>query len=416
MNSGIRTVPALLLLASLSTNAREGTHEEYPVLNASELLKPEIRKGPYHEVMEAVPTEGFANQYTVKTKWGVYTVRGNDLLVKRIHEYEAIERLEHASKSEEFERSLRAAAAKPLHMIGGTLQDPKGTMESIGSGASKFFRRAGEAFDRKGAKSANTDSAMASMFGFSKAKRGIAAHLQVDPYTDNQLLQQRLEEVAKASFAGGFAVSAGTFALSAGAGVGAAGVAGAASMSSDVANMIRDNSPLDLSDMNRDVLLALGVNEPLAAAFVEHPGITPTGQTVITQHLKRLGKVAGMDDFLKMVMESKDSTDVLFFQRTAEMMVTYHETVSPVKRILNLYTLPAIHAQNNALVLPLAIDYGSWSAEADRLSRTVAGYQPEVEISQRLLYISGRITPRAREELQKRGFAVTDEALVRIYQ
>ena len=31
-------------------------HEGYPILKASELLKPEVLKGPYHTVMEAVPT------------------------------------------------------------------------------------------------------------------------------------------------------------------------------------------------------------------------------------------------------------------------------------------------------------------------------------------------------------------------
>ena len=104
---------SLICASSLSAQDPAATHEGYPILKASELLKPEVLKGPYHTVMEAVPTQGFANQYTVQTNWGVFTIRGNHLLEKRIHEFQAIASLEQASKSEEFERSLRAAAACP---------------------------------------------------------------------------------------------------------------------------------------------------------------------------------------------------------------------------------------------------------------------------------------------------------------
>ena len=134
----IRTAFAVLAIilwgAPLWAQDPAAGHEGYPVLKASELLKPEVLKGPYHTVMEAVPTQGFANQYTVQTNWGVFTVRGNHLLAKRIHEFQAIARLEQASKSEEFQRSLRAAAAQPFHAVGGALQDPVGAVKKIGAG------------------------------------------------------------------------------------------------------------------------------------------------------------------------------------------------------------------------------------------------------------------------------------------
>ena len=114
-------------------------YEGYPVLKASELLKPEVLKGPHHTVLESVPTEGFANQYTVETKWGVFTVNGNAQLARRIHEFEAIARLESASKSDEFKNSLRKAAATPLKAVGGALQDPGGALKRIGAGAERFI-------------------------------------------------------------------------------------------------------------------------------------------------------------------------------------------------------------------------------------------------------------------------------------
>ena len=395
---------------------QDAEHEGYPVLKASELLLPAVLKGPYHTVLEAVPTEGYANQYTVQTNWGVFTIRGNYLLAKRIQEFDAIARLENASKSDEFKNSLRVAAAKPLHMIGGALQDPVGAVKGIGAGASRLFKKAGEAVDRGGAKSANTDGTMKSVLGFSKAKREIAAYLNVDPYSANPILQHHLDDMAKASFAGGFLVKAGTFALSAGAEVGVATVAGVAAISADITNLIRDNDPIALSGINRKKLEALGLDEVTVSAFLEHPRITPTQQTLITAHLSRLGAVGGTENFLKMVQSSEDTADVIFFMETVQMMAVYHDNVSPVKQILDLYGLPAVHAVNGALVIPLAVDYGSWSSEADRLSLALKEYAPQVEITERILYVSGRVSARAEKEFVARGFVVSDGARIPLYK
>ena len=124
----------------------------------------------------------------------------------------------------------------------------------------------------------------------------------------------------------------------------------------------------------------------------------------------------GIEDFLTMMHPSKNPADVEFFVRTAELMVVYHEEVSPVVRVLNLFGLPAIHAENKVLVVPLAVDYGSWTSEADRLSKALMGYKPEVEISKRLLYVSGRVSPLARKELEARGFTVSDGAHIPLYK
>lgn len=391
-------------------------YEGYPVLTASELLRPEVVKGPYHTIMEAVPTQGFANQYTLQTNWGTMTVRGNTLLAKRIHELDAIARLEKASKSDEFKNSLAKAAATPFKVIGGALQDPAGAVKGIGAGAERFFGKVGEAFERGGKKSANTDNAMEGILGMSKAKREIAAHLDVDPYTSNPVLQARLEDMSRATFAGGFVIKAGTFALSAGAGSGLASVAGAASFTDEVSDMVRDHDPLSLSDLNRARLLKLGVSEAGASSFLEHPKITPSEQTMIVANLVRIGRVDGIADFLKMVETSRETADVEFFVQTVGMMADYHTKVSPLKRILNLSDLPAIHGTNNALVFPLAVDYGSWSEKADTLSQGLLAYNPQVEISERQLWISGRLTERARKELQARGFVVTDGTNIPLYQ
>lgn len=381
-------------------------YEGYPVLKASEVLKPGVLASPVHRVLESIPTQGLANQYTLATPWGNFTVESNYLLAKRIAEFRAIAQLEAVSKSGEFQNALAAAAAKPLEMATSALRDPAGTVKGIGSGAGRFLRKVGEAVDRGGKKSGNTDSAIEGLLGLSKAKRQLAAQVQVDPYSDNPVLQQRLDDVARASFAGGFIVKAGMLAIPGGAGA----AIGAVNTSADLTSLLRDNDPLALSALNRDKLISLGVGEAAAKAFVEHPILTPSQQTEITMQLAQLGKVEGNEAFLAMTLETSNAVDAAFFVSTAAMMAVYHEKVSPVTRILNIHGIPAILARNNALVFPLSLDYGSWSPEADRLSQALAAFDPGVRVSRKLLYVSGIISPRARQELEARGFSVSDRA------
>jgi hypothetical protein len=65
----------------------EAAFEELPVLNASEILGPEILAGPHHKVREPVPTYFGTNQFTIDSEFGVFEANGNEILVRRINEH-----------------------------------------------------------------------------------------------------------------------------------------------------------------------------------------------------------------------------------------------------------------------------------------------------------------------------------------
>jgi hypothetical protein len=60
----------------------EAVFEELPVLNASEILRPEFLAGPHHKVREPVPTYFGANQFTIDSDFGVFEANGNEMLVR----------------------------------------------------------------------------------------------------------------------------------------------------------------------------------------------------------------------------------------------------------------------------------------------------------------------------------------------
>jgi hypothetical protein len=54
----------------------EAVFEELPELKASEILKPELLKGPHFVVRDPVPTGSGMNQFTIDSDFGVFEADG----------------------------------------------------------------------------------------------------------------------------------------------------------------------------------------------------------------------------------------------------------------------------------------------------------------------------------------------------
>jgi hypothetical protein len=72
----------------------EAVFEELPELKASEILKPELLKGPHFVVRDPVPTGSGMNQFTIDSDFGVFEADGNEMLLQRLKEIDAIARLQ----------------------------------------------------------------------------------------------------------------------------------------------------------------------------------------------------------------------------------------------------------------------------------------------------------------------------------
>ncbi|HEY1476946.1 MAG TPA: hypothetical protein VGF37_04610, partial [Chthoniobacterales bacterium] len=80
MTNPTSLVMALILSASLQCLAQtpesfevrraEVAFEELPELKASEILKPELLKGPHHLIRDPVPTASGMNQFTIDSDFG----------------------------------------------------------------------------------------------------------------------------------------------------------------------------------------------------------------------------------------------------------------------------------------------------------------------------------------------------------
>lgn len=405
--------PAILLvfatvlpvLAQSPTPAPSGPpYENPPILSASAILLPQFLQGPNFQTTDPVPTVLGANEYTLTSDFGVFTANGNDMLMRRVAEINAIAILQNVSATQEFKDAAAKAAQSPLIAARNLVTNPVGTISGVQKGLWKFLNQAGQSVKEigEGRQPDPLDgNLVTNAVGYSKVKRDIALKLGVDPYSTNATFQQTLDKVAWPMFAGGFTVDLGMAALSAG--IGTAGtVLSAVNLSGDLNAMLRDNSPTDLRLINLKVLLGLGVDRAAADAFLNNNAISPTTQTVLVAALGQLTGASGVQDFVVQATTSAGEEDALFFQQSAQLMAVLNAS-TPVTLITNLNGLPICQVQGGQVVVPLAWDYAIWTASTERFLAALRAQALPTPATGYAVMISGVLSPTAAKALAMRG-------------
>jgi hypothetical protein len=383
----------------------EAAFEELPVLNASEILRPEFLTGPHHKVREPVPTYFGANQFTIDSDFGVFEANGNEMLVTRIKEINAIARLKEVSRTDEFKNALRKAAKSPIASAKNIVTDPVNTISNAPKGLMKFMRRAGESIKDIGNKSeshAAEGSRMQQLIGFSDEKRKVAISLDVDPYSTNTVLQRELDGIAWASFAGGMTVQLATTPL----GGPALTVVDVTSSLNDV---LKEKSPTDLKMMSRKTLRGLGAGEKDTERFLNNNVFSPSEQTAFVLNLKSLNGVTNRGAFVRTAGEtSSDESDAIFCVQTAALMSKIHKD-KPLACLAMIGDFPIGVAKDGTIIVALQWDYAAWTSGAADFTSNVqklaaqSGKNGSVFVA-----LSGQVSPRLRQELETRGFTVQD--------
>lgn len=385
--------------------------EELPELKASEILKPEILKGPHHTVRESVPTSSGMNQYVVDSDYGVFDADGNEMLLRRVKEVYAIDQLKGVSKTDQFKQSLVSAAKGPYNAAKNVIKDPGGSVSNAGKGIMKFMGKVGQTAKHVAKGEAEKPTSEGGnrgqdVVGFTKTKRKIAVSMGIDPYSTNSVLQKALDDVAWASWAGGFAFSVATFPIG-----GAAGAAlTATGLSSAIGGMLAEKSPGELKAINRASLRSMGASAKDAERFLSNTAFSPTQQTVFVRNLKSLEGVGNRGAFVHLAAEkSSDEADALFCTQTAALMGKLHNGEHPLARIATIEDFPVGIGKDGSVVVALEWDYAAWTPRAaaftDEVEKLAAS---SGEAKPVLVAISGQMTPRLRQELEARKFTVQD--------
>ena len=148
---GLSLVLAVMTLMTAPTQGQqeplileEGGYELKPILDAREILPPELLKGKNFAVDIPVSTYGFENTYTITSNFGPFIAYGNDMLRVRIQEIEALAVMAEMKKSKQFIQAAKKAGQSPLKGVGNLILNPVDTVTGIPKGAWRYLSRIGE--------------------------------------------------------------------------------------------------------------------------------------------------------------------------------------------------------------------------------------------------------------------------------
>jgi len=384
--------------------------EPAPVLSAGDLLPAALLKGPKHAVEPTVRGDGFLTAYTVTSEFGAWEAVDREMLEIRVAEVYSLDELAEVSKTEVFARAFAKAAEKKATAVARVVKDPVGTAESVPGAVARFAkgigRSARKAYDKvtadgegpddrtsgeKAGDAASAAGGAAESILISGKRREWAKKVGADPYTTNEPLADKLDEVGWTAYAGGFALA-----------VAAPGVPGLGTVTT-ADRLVYELPPGELEKRNVDKLKAAGVSAEAVRKLVLNDSFTATLQTELTEALAALSGASGKTEMVALAAEARSEGDARYIRRCVQLLAAGAKEVGGWKALtVSPNDIEAV-AADGRLVLPWSADYMTWNEGTvpEETAPVKAAVHKEV-------WISGVATERAKQQLATRGFTVRE--------
>lgn len=378
-------------------------YEDPGILMAHEILPPELLEGENYKVMEEVVTYDLTNVFTISSEFGQFEAIGKDMLRIRIQEILAIAALQEIKKTKAFRDAAEQAAMSPLKGAHNLIIHPVDTVTGIPRGIGRLFASEDNIF------MGNIEySITEEMVAFFKMKLQHAHILGVNVYSTNRILQKELNGATWAKFASGMGVkfnmeifrsiyNAAFFSVN------------DAEFTQNMNQVILDNTPEDLARLNHKKLKQMSIREDLIEEFLNHSILTPRHQTFIVHALAEMKQTKNRKYFIEQANRSVYEEDAFFFQRIAEMMLDYHKNVESIVEIIPVRRAIVGYTDKKSIIATLPMDYVYWTERADKgIDALLQLESQDRPVKSMKLFITGKVTPRAKRELMDRGIIVKE--------
>jgi hypothetical protein len=384
-------------------------YETEPVFEAKDLVAPELLQGPHFTVDPKVPVTGFIARFTIRSTYGEFSAHGLRMLPIRVNEIEAIAALDELSKWSEFVAAVGRAAVRPATSAVNMVIRPVETISGLPGGVTRLFGRVGLAgsrvvqaaaapeqsgAERTAAASRRVGAATITALGFEQERRRLAERLGVDPYTTNPVLSERLTDVAWVAFSGRFAILAASAIL--------VPYSMAMSATSISYRAVYDSPAADLVNNATAAFAQTGASRAQVQALVQNPQYSLSVLTTLARGIQRLKDLPGRDAVVLFAAEAQTQDEVGFVATSVDLLASYHESVAPLAKVSAPGPILG-HTVAGSLALPVPADYVSWiEALRSDLDR------PEFQASEKVAFITGRVSPLAQTNLTSRGWKISE--------
>ena len=250
-------------------------------LSAGDVLAKDLLQGGNYRVDQTVKNDGLINTYELTTNYGPLTVESTGELLSRINELKALTLMEEMERKKVFGDALTSSVKGTVKGAAELVTSPIETSKSILKGTGRFLGNLGDSiFSDDPAQ----DNVVKVALGYDVAKRPFAFEFGIDPYTDYDPVVNRLGEIARAAVAGGLTPKAAMAAVDHPV-VLAAQISGTAY---GMMQLVRDNPPGRLREINREKLEKMGLDASLIEAFLDNYRYTPQDETLLVGELESM--------------------------------------------------------------------------------------------------------------------------------
>lgn len=406
--------------------AEEG-YEAAGLVAAVEYLPAKLLQGPDWTVAAGARADGLDNTYTIESRFGTWEARGEEEVATRIREIAALARLEEVSKTEVFLEAVRTSATAPLRLAQDVAEKPVETLTGIPKSVGRWFKRtsfrvreayrdaseaiaeerAGQAGQGEPASGQTDEERQAKVeakareeardyLRISGAERRWYRELRVDPYTDNEVLRQAVESVARVEGLTGFGMK---FA-------GLPSLPGSREISKTM-DLVWETDPVDLLLANRERMLAAGLSKETARAF-EDSSLTLTEQTLFLDALDSLEGVAGREHLVARALDPETRRDGRSLAIMAVLLARLHRGGTPLAAILPGAVLPVARTAGGDLITVSTAGALFWTEAIAEAAHGFAAIYADDAARERRLYVTGIASERFATEAGRRGWKVID--------
>ena len=393
--------------------AQTGPYEQGVELKASNLLPAETLQGSSYRVRDQVPTDGYMAYFTIDSDFGTFEAVGVPQARKRIAEAEAIRKLVETSKGDLFAEGLKRSIGQPIDAVKNIVKNPIESLKAAPKTVGHFFTKVGSAIGRAGGKMKDEaegnepgptpaetgnriGNAMKNAAGFDKAKLDTAKQLGVDPYSDNARLQEEMNKVTWAFFAGGLPLRVGAAVASAGIAVVATNMIG---IPEDTYSLTE--SELALRDGRS--LAAMSIGDEDIKTFQLYGPFSTTRRHRIVTALETLPKTSGRGRVIQLANSLTTAEDADFLISGLAILAERQRAgAASYVSLQILGRLPGATTTTGDLEFPAPVDHVTWTEE-------VAGFanRDDLGTAPKVLIHTGDISSAAAAGLQAAGWKTT---------
>jgi hypothetical protein len=371
-------------------------------LSAAKTLPEDLRAGSNFQVDDTIINDGLINTYYLQTNYGKLKIVSDDLYLERINELRALAHMEKLEQTKEFGEAMKKGAKAPINTVKSLATEPVGTVKAISSGISNWVSDIGSAVVSD---DPNQAGVFSTAIGYAAAKRAFAYEYGINPYTDFQQVQDKMGEIARANVVGGLTPKIAFGLIKKPVGTVLSVTATADSMK----KMARDKSPDELEDINEEKLKAMGVPDDLSKKFLRNYNYDPLEKTLLVGALDAMKGVAKRDLVILSAAHAPDKSVANYLRVQAQMILGYHQNISPAKTILNINGGLALQNAKGAVVGISPYDYAAWTSTLNNKEVVVSEALKRMQgVTGKELWVAGRIAHPARTVIESRGWVVHD--------